>query len=594
MFRDQSLRFKIIFSVVSYILVIGISGNVFLYLYLMEAVSQKGERLDRAYLEAARFRISQNLANVFSLAMVCASDPAVSQAVSRQERTRQELIRVSLNAQNNLNAFLQSNPVSPYIDKLILFNDEGLFVQATGRHGGEFPDLDNIRRLPLYRRLVQENLPRISGFGSSITPMNWHDTYILLLRVRGSYYNSAGGYLYVEAGLDMITGLLRRDGVSPEMFLRISETGEAVMPAELRLTRPEPGDPGYVPEDVVFPYRFRHGNRSYRLDALPLENGALVLYNQVDVTTLALDDRQILYTVLAVALISLFAVAGLALILSFFLTRPIEALIRRIRKISEENDFSADPEIEKRGDEIGLIGRAINEMSGNISLFLLKMEESYREQKNTEIALLQSQINPHFLYNTLDSIRWMARIQNNPAIADIVRRLINLLRNIAARTDSGGAGAKITLAEELQILEDYTGVMSIRFMGSFDVVNRVPQALLDCRIPKLTLQPLVENAIIHGIEPSDRFGVITLSAAEDGDYLDIVVEDTGIGMSREQLETVKTRNRTRKPGSPSLNNIGIVNVDERLKLLYGESCGLFFESGEGTYTRAHVKILKER
>ncbi|MDR2480280.1 MAG: histidine kinase, partial [Treponema sp.] len=312
------------------------------------------------------------------------------------------------------------------------------------------------------------------------------------------------------------------------------------------------------------------------------------------VTNIAADDRQILYTVLAAVLMSLFAAAGLALALSDFLTRPIQRLINRIRKISGENDFSHDPEIEKQDDEIGLIGRAVNEMAGNIGRFLVTMEEHYREQKNAEIALLQTQINPHFLYNTLGSIHWMAKIQNNPAIANITRRLINLLRNIAARTNSGGADVKITLAEELGILEDYTEVMSVRFMGIFDMVNRIPESFLDCRIPKLTLQPLVENAILHSIEPSGRFGLITLSAVEEGDYLSIHVEDTGLGMSPEQLETIKTRSRPQERSGPSLNNIGIANVDERLRLLYGESCGLFFESRQGEYTRVTVTILKER
>jgi two-component system sensor histidine kinase YesM len=315
----------------------------------------------------------------------------------------------------------------------------------------------------------------------------------------------------------------------------------------------------------------------------------------MDITSLAVDNQEILYTVLATVLLSLFAAAGLGMALSAFFTRPIQTLIKRIRRISEDNDFSRDPEIEKRGDEIGLIGRAVNDMSGSISRFLIKMEEHYREQKAAEIALLQTQINPHFLYNTLDSIQWMAKIQSNPAIADITRRLISLLRSIAVRPDLGGGGdAEITLAEEMRILEDYTSLMSVRFMGSFEVVNRIPEEFLDCRIPRLTLQPLVENAILHGIEPSGKFGVITLSAAGEGEYLDIVVEDTGVGMSREELESIKMRNRTKKRGSPSLNNIGIANVDERLKLLYGESCGLFFESLQGKYTRVRVRILKER
>jgi two-component system sensor histidine kinase YesM len=512
--------------------------------------------------------------------------------VSRQERAGQEFIRDSLNAQAQLNAFLQANTINTYIDKLILFDNRGLFVQAMSRQGGDHRDLDNIRELPIYHRFVLDNLPRISGFGHSISPANRRDSYGLLIRIRGAYYNSPGACLYIEAGLDLITDVFREYGVSPGVFAQVPETGEVILQDKPRLIKPEEGSPGHIPADISFPYRFRQGGRSYRLDRLPLGNGALVLYNRMDVTMLAMDDRQILSTVLAAVLMSLFAAAGLGLTLSAFLTRPIQMLINRIRKISEEKDFSRDPEIEKWEDEIGLIGRAVNEMSGSISLFLVKMEEQYRVQRNTELALLQTQINPHFLYNTLDSIQWMAKIQNNSAIADLTRRLISLLRNIAGWSGSGG-NAKITLAEELRILEDYTNLMSVRFMGSFEMVNRIPESFLSCRIPRFTLQPLVENAILHGIEPSGKFGFITLKAAEEEGCLMITVEDTGIGMSQEDLVNIKKRNRVKERGSPSLNNIGIANVDERLKLLYGESCGLFFESRRGEFTRVKVRIRKE-
>jgi two-component system sensor histidine kinase YesM len=350
---------------------------------------------------------------------------------------------------------------------------------------------------------------------------------------------------------------------------------------------------GYVPPDKEFPYRFRQGGRNYRLDRLPLETGSMVLYNQVDMTDFAVDNRQILYTVLGAVLMSLFAAIGLGLVLSINFTRPIQILISRIHKIYEENDFSYDPEIENRKDEIGRIGKAVNEMSGNIGRFLVRTEEHYREQKNSQIALLQTQLNPHFLYNTLDSIQLMAKLQNNPAIADFARRLINLLRSIPSKMEPGGTAAKITLAEELRILEDYSEVMSVRFMGSFEVVNKIPEAFLNCRIPKLTLQPLLENALLHGMDPSGKFIVITLTATEEGDYLHIIVEDNGVGISPEQMETIKTRYHEKGRNHPSLNNIGIINVDKQLRLLYGESCGLFFESRLGEYTRVTVKILKD-
>jgi two-component system sensor histidine kinase YesM len=197
----------------------------------------------------------------------------------------------------------------------------------------------------------------------------------------------------------------------------------------------------------------------------------------------------------------------------------------------------------------------------------------------------------------------MAKIQNSHAIAGIIQHLTNLLRSIVAHSGSNnanGSNGKITLAEELLIIEDYSELMEMRFMGSFEVINKIPEAFLDCRIPKLTLQPLVENAILHGIGPSNKFGTITLNAAVSkgdaarGGFLEITVEDSGIGMSPKEMECIITAEREKKRDNPSLNNIGIANVETRLKLLYGDSCGLFYESRPGEYTRATVRIIMER
>lgn len=133
-----------------------------------------------------------------------------------------------------------------------------------------------------------------------------------------------------------------------------------------------------------------------------------------------------------------------------------DRLNARLRRIAA-NDFSFDPEIEKPQDELGQIGRTVNEMSMSIQHLLRETEEMYTQRRNIEIALLQSQVNPHFLYNTLDSIRWMAVIQKNPGIASITHSLSNLLKNIAKGTQD-----KITLAEELGLLQDYIAIQAVR------------------------------------------------------------------------------------------------------------------------------------
>jgi len=586
----MNLRFKIIFFVAVYVIVICIIGNMFLFLQLHKSILSKEERLDITRMDAIRTQIDQDIINVHILAVICSTDPGVLHLGSHRNWTERQVIINSIDVQQHINTFLKTSPVGSFIDKMILFNEDGLFVQAQGRQVGSFEDPRNIMALPLYDKFTKGNLLQASTFGPSISDTNKRDVFILLYRIRGSLYTSSEMYLYIEAGIDMITRVLSDYGIMPGVFAQIPETGMVILGNATRLSTPEDGT---IPVSAEYPFMFRNKGRSYRIDRMPLENGLLVLYNRSDITGIMIYDRNTSYILLTTIFLSLCAAAGLWFFMSASFTWPIRALINKIHKISKENDFSRDLEIEKSEDELGLIGKAINEMSENIKCHLVKIDEQYRQQKNIEIALLQTQINPHFLYNTLDSIQWVARIQKNPGIADIISRLINLLREIMGQANSNETH-KIPLAKELHILENYTEIMSLRFMGCFEVENRIPEMFLDCLVPRLILQPIVENAIIHGVIPSGKFGTITISALCQSEFLDIIIEDSGVGMSKEQLSDIKTVRRRNKHKSPSLNNIGIENVEKRLQIHYGKSCGLFFESEPGKYTRAIMRIKIER
>ncbi|QQO10845.1 sensor histidine kinase [Breznakiella homolactica] len=581
--RFRSIRFKIIASVVAYIAVIGVLGNLWLYTHLNRIVTQKAEHLDRLYTDAVRGQLERGFSEVFNLSVICAHDTVVARIVSREDHHSLEAVRESLHAQDLLNSYLRSCPVNGYVDKLILFNEGDLLIQAYGRQNGEVTDREKIAALPLFAELLSSGEPWIVGFGGSITASKLSDSFMILFRVDNIYDPGSCGYLYLEMGLDMVSDEILRYADPGSMFVVLPETG-AVLSSRGRLTVPDGDEYRWTAYDDG--QRIRRGNRTYRLDRTPLESVPLGLYSLTDVTSLAREDMQILYSVLIVVLASLLAAGGIAVTLSMHLTRPIQVLISRIKKISA-NDFSYDPGIEKSHDEIGSIGRVVNEMSQNISRLLRETEEMYEQRKNAEIALLQTQVNPHFLYNTLNSIQWMAEIQKNPGIADMTRSLTNLLRNIAGIT-----GDKITLEEELRLLDDYGAIQSVRFMGIFEMVNTIPREFLSCRIVKLTLQPLVENAIIHGIEPSGSFGTIVLSAREEGPYLCITVEDSGQGMTPEEIAGILSGEH-RESGT-SFNRIGVANVHTRLQLVYGGDCGLSFESEKGSFTRVTVRIRKEQ
>ena len=155
-----------------------------------------------------------------------------------------------------------------------------------------------------------------------------------------------------------------------------------------------------------------------------------------------------------------------------------------------------------------------------------------------EIDALQSQINPHFLYNTLDAIRGQALIDDSPVIADMTEALSILFRYSISRT-----GNLVTLREEFRCIEKYLMIQQFRFSGKFQYVRDVDPNLLSCLIPRLTLQPIVENAIYHGLETCPEGGIITLSLEQSGGYLVIRVSDNGIGMTESQLLAINEKLR---------------------------------------------------
>lgn len=226
-------------------------------------------------------------------------------------------------------------------------------------------------------------------------------------------------------------------------------------------------------------------------------------------------------------------------------------------------------------------------MSSQISNLLDSRVQDEKEKKDMEIKMLQAQINPHFLYNTLDSIKWIATMQKNTGIVQVVTALSSLLKNMAK-----GFNEKVTFRQELEFLQNYVTIEKIRYIELFDVEIQVDdESLYDARIVKLTLQPIVENAIFSGIEPSGRFGLIQIHAfAKDGVFY-VTVRDNGVGISPENIQKLLTD--TSRITKSNMSGIGLPNVDRRLKLVYGEDYGITIESEMDNYTMITISLPLE-
>ena len=292
-------------------------------------------------------------------------------------------------------------------------------------------------------------------------------------------------------------------------------------------------------------------------------------------------------TLYIIVLITIAAASCIGIFLSSFLSRtvnvPVKQLQSRIRRI-ENGDFSRDLSTEWT-HELGDIGKTINDLSENVLLLMEQRIEDERQKREYEYKMLQSQINPHFLYNTLNSIKWMATIQNSPGIAEMTTSLSRLLKDI-----SKGATSLVTIKHELDLINDYFIIQQYRYGGTITLTFNVEDdMLLSCQILKFTLQPIVENAIFHGIEPKGTAGNIVIHIYQnETEDIRIDVTDDGVGMEPEL--TARLLYMEAPASSSFFKEIGVSNVHKRLQYEFGEQYGLSIQSEKGKFTTISILL----
>ncbi len=284
--------------------------------------------------------------------------------------------------------------------------------------------------------------------------------------------------------------------------------------------------------------------------------------------------------VLALSLLSLALSLVISEALARHITRPVSRLDKAIAKV-KDGDLSIQVKV-KTSDELGRLTESFNQMVKDLKRYLEDRVQRQKDLNETTLRLYQTQLNPHFLYNTLDTIKWSAKIHQIPEIAVLAENLAVILRK------SISSKPFIQLREELDTIESYIKIQKIRFAGRFLYETEVPDMLEDCVIPKMILQPLVENAIIHGLDGCAN-GYICIYAAQKDGILRISVTDDGCGMGQEMLDWMNSPNPAKRDG-----HLGLYNVIQILKLYYGEEYGIQAESDtSGTTVTIRLPAKKE-
>ena len=287
--------------------------------------------------------------------------------------------------------------------------------------------------------------------------------------------------------------------------------------------------------------------------------------------------RKIMYLILALCIT---LTVLLALFLSENLSYPIRKLINSMASVKEGN-FEISFEY-RRNDEFSYLIDTYKNMLEEIKQLIDKLYISEESKREAELKALQAQINPHFLYNTLDSVNWLALKYNAGDISTMVTSLSDFFRY----TLSKGKNI-IPLGDEKKQIESYLAIQKIRFMDKLDYNISFSQEILDYLTVKLILQPIVENSIIHGIEKKRGKGIIDITAEKVEDNIEIKISDNGVGGNIEEMNSL-LHNR-----GETVKSYGIRNVNERIKQLFGEQYGIKFYFYKGTPTNKEIAISNE-
>lgn len=535
--------------------------------------------------------INENISDINRLISFCQTHSYISRFM---DYTENDSPNAALKAYDRLNDEYISNPASNYIHRIIIGNSHDRYLQIVDATYSTSQNVAAITRsLDIYEsQLSSEGLDFTDGFMyDPYINRTSRNVLIIIKPISYEYSFKQGGYVCMSLREELFTAPMHYYSMADDSRLYLTLGEHVYLMDNGSLTELDISDTStdelyyseISPEARVFHYSNDDG--SGYLISKPLSVGGCYITQLI--SNKEMKSYVPYYFIIILAITSLIILIGflLSTILYQFISVPVQKIQKRLEKISH-GDFSRDTSIEWN-HELGDIGRGINNLSENIESLMNSKIQDEKDKKDLEYKMLQSQINPHFIYNTLNSIKWMAVTQGADGIAEMTTALSRLLRSI-----SKGTRDLVPIRDELALITDYFTIQQYRYGGTIKMDIIVDDdELNNCLINKFTLQPLVENAIFHGIEPKQSTGHITIHVSGEGSSdIHVCVEDDGVGMTAEQIEHIFSESTNDK--SQFFKEIGLINIHKRIKYEFGDKYGIFIESELGKYTRMIVKIKR--
>ncbi|MBS4208339.1 histidine kinase [Bacillus sp. FJAT-50079] len=572
-YYNQTIKKKL-FILVSLIMVISFMFTLVGLQHVLGVYDEQMYSKSSQVLSTSSNSIENGLKNIEDVSFAIASDPLIQQYLTTYDayenndyekyRIRTEIIDTLLGYINSESVIHSVHLVSATgeeykvgarpvnIPETILLNAETQSSEAAGSHIwlhqlGEQFELVSSREIRSYKDLSFDHL----------------------------------GTLIIRVNLDkLVRGLMEGSRQLDGHFVILN--GENIM---------YPNEYNQSLEQLAYSFQTKSGydiqtidNRKYFIVHMQSNNSNWTYLNVIPFHQIFEKTTMIKTFLWLVFICMFFIVAFIGMRFARNLTSPLEKLAASMRHVQQGNFKEAKEETldipNVHDDEVGKLHQSFLTMIDQIDELI---HENYSKQitiKETEFKALQAQINPHFLYNTLESINWLAKSSGQQKISRMVESLGFLLRSSISLKEP-----LVTISEELQIVSSYITIQSYRFEERLDVHIEIEENLQNAQIPKLTLQPLVENAIQYGLEQMMEPCHIQITSEKGKDHFKLIVEDNGPGMDATYLRKVrKGEVKTKGQG------IGLQNIDERIKLSFGEEYGVQIESEQGKGTRVIVSL----
>ena len=387
------------------------------------------------------------------------------------------------------------------------------------------------------------------------------------------------GMIVIDCAVESFADLWDSSPYSESIIAVADKNGNFILPQNLEYTEGLVEELQNFSEEGENLNTLRFDNQTWYVAVTKLNYIEGYVYQLVPITDAL---KNVAYVFLAVLAAVIFIGALLIFIsakISNTITQPIDRLIVQMETV-ESGNLSLQPEVYH--GEMQVLAEKFDHMVSQVHMMFEEVKETEKEKREMEMLALQAQINPHFLYNTLNSILWLSELQGADKVTQMLDSLIKVLQYTVDNTKEF-----VRVLDEVAFIHNYIRILNFRYFERFSFIFDIKEDTLEYEMPRFILQPLVENAVLHGFDNNDLNATVKLSIHLQDGELFLCVSDDGRGMPEEKIrEILHTDSSSKK----SLNKIGLYNVNQRICLTYGEEYAIHIDSKVGCFTKVTVRI----